>query len=166
MEIKKGKVNNINKRILIGTITLALVNGSFVGCSSVQSFQYSTNEQGEIVTEGTTDYNYLKECYFIVVENPDYEMTEFYIASKVQRYYSHLPVSDTYYYSVLNGKEVYSTVDNAESNRTLKFETKLDDYLFSMNEIKSTYTKEDVEIILDQMEKNYIKENDKELVKE
>lgn len=166
-------IKKISRRKATLSIALSLLPSVLTGCSP-NRFSYDSNEKNEIVANGTINYSVLKECFFIEIENPDYDKIEYYIAERrssgglfnVREYY--------YYDDVSTGKRVFqretnkntyykSDLDNNASSRLLNKELKVEDYLLSENFIKNAYTIDDVEKIFDAIKEN---EQDKKLVKE
>lgn len=167
MKFDKGTIKNINKKILAGALSLALVTSGLVGCSTTElnSFEYTTDEQGQYVVSGTIDYECLSSRYFLVIDNPDYNTVEYYIGSK-GGIYSRWTGNSYYYNNILNNKRVFSEESlKQEKNRKLLVCEQLDDYLYATGNIKASYTVEDVEQILEELKTGYEKENSKQLVK-
>ena len=162
MKLKNGKIKNINKKLLTGALVFTLISTSFVACSAEGKFDYNVNEQGEYEVSGTLDYNNLKKCCFLVIKNNTYDTNEYYITYKTTNYYRGT-ITNHEYYDVLNNQLVFDT--KANSSRNILLEENISDYLYATNNIKSTYTKEDVEEILDQLRQNYINKNNKQKAK-
>lgn len=165
MEKNKGKFGYINKKLVAGTISLTLLTISLTGCSNT-GFTYVKNDQGQYELVDEVDYNDLKDCYFIVIENPDYEKTEFYICKRS------VTLSSEYHYTDLfTDKRVFSRKSanmnstNEESKRILLEEIKLEDYVYANREEKMKYSKEDLEEMFEQLKSIYGEKN-KQLVKE
>lgn len=162
------KINNINKRIISSSIALALIPSVLTGCTTSR-FEYSTNENNEIVASGTISYEILKDCYYVEIENPDYDKMEYYIASKDNyQYYAANTVVGYSYYDLLTDREIYQRNTNDyeslyKTNRKFIKEIKVEDYLLSENFIKNAYTVDDVKNIFDAIKEN---EQGKKIVKE
>ena len=152
---------------------MSLLPAVLTGCNP-NRFSYDTNENNEIVANGTINYAVLKECFFIEIDNPDYEKIEYYIVER-RTGGGFFGVPEYYYYDdITTGKRVFqretskntyycSDLDNNNSLRLLNNELKVEDYLFSENFIKNAYTIDDVKKIFDAIKEN-VKE--KKLVKE
>lgn len=165
MKIKNGVVKNINKKILSGAVALTLLTVSLTGCTSqkYQKFEYSVNEQGEYQVNGTIDYELLKNCWFLVIDNPKYNIKEFYICDGIYHWAKYS--EDCYSYAnIFNNQEVFNP--KKDGNRSIIFSTKVDEFLLAYNNVKANYTKEDIEQLLEQMKNNYEKENNKQLIKQ
>jgi len=168
MKFSKGKINNINKKILAGALAMTLVMVPMSGCALEEyvKFEYSVSEDGEYESSGKVDYELLKKYEFIVIENKTYETQEFYICEYVPTYIGRVNVkllSDQSYINVFNNKTVFK-VDTDQ--RKMIYSETLENYLYSTDNIKKYYTVEDVELIFEGMKENYLKENNKQLVKE
>ena len=154
----------INKRFIASGVALTLLSSVFTGCTA-RVFKYTENSNNEIIAEGTVSYDYLKNCYYVEIENANYDKIEYYIAHLEVNYNFYGP--NVYkYVNLLNGVEVYRKTTNYEfndTNRRLISEKKLDEYLYSSDFIKQTYTVDDVKKILNDIKEN---EQGKKLVKE
>lgn len=168
-------IKNINKRFIVSSIALTLLPSILTGCSAY-GFKYEEDDNGQVVLTGTISYEYLKECYYVEIENPDYDKIEYYIASKDNvlsiQYYGTKKVVGYRYYDLLTNREIYQrnkddyNYNNESSNKTnRKFikEVKVEDYLLSENFIKNAYTADDVKQVFDAIKEN---EQSKKLVKE
>jgi len=168
MKLKNGKIKNINKKLLTGALVFTLISTSFVACSDESRFDYSVNKQGEYEVSGTLDYNIFENCYFIVIENIAYDTNEYYITYRSTNYYRATPISHKYTNVLNNQLVINAEIDSPEidGSRNILSEENISDYLYATNNIKGTYTKEDVEEILEQLRQNYINKNNKQKVKE
>ena len=163
MNIKSGRIRNINKKLIAGALVFTLVAVPLTGCEEYESFEYTTSEQGEYVASGKIAYNLLKTHCFLVIENSSYDVTEYYIADEVGHYIRGVRRNTTYA-DVFNNRTVFDC--NAAGNRKILVCDKLEDYLYATNNIKASYTVEEVKLIFEQLKENYLKQNNKELVKE
>lgn len=162
MKLNNIKIKNINKKLLAGALSFTLLTTGLVGCSTDMSdFNYNVNEQGEYEISGTIDYNLLKNYYFIVIENTNYDTTEYYICKKISTGGVVGPSQAIFYNIFSEYDDVYS--DGTSATRKLLFEDMVANYLYATNNIKANYTKEDVEQILQGMTENYLKENNKKI---
>ena len=155
MNIKKGKIRNINKKLIAGALVFTLVAVPLTGCQENEGFSYEINVQGEYIALGNVEYDFLKQCLFLVVENSKYDTIEYYIVKENTIFY---------YVDIFNNKTVIDK--NREENRKILVNEKLSDYLYATNNIKASYTVEEVKLIFEQLKENYLKQNNKELVKE
>ena len=82
---------NVNKettmRLFAGIITPIILAGSMVGYSvwtknSAKMYNIETSDDSQISETKTINYNILKDCYFIEILNPDFELREYYITYK------------------------------------------------------------------------------------
>jgi len=167
--MKKNKVifNYINKKICVGALMLTLLTTPLTGCSNSNTFQYSTNEQGEIVATGTIDYDVLKKCYFIQIEKTIeidgkcYKKSECYIAKKQTSRYGQIH----WYYDILTEENVFSG-DFVDEGEQITKEIKIEDYLYAFEKIKNSYTTDEIEILIEDMKKEFVDLEEKKLVKE
>ena len=161
MRFSKGTIKNINRKLITGALALTLITTGLASCSGENIvFDYSVNEQGEYEVNGNVSYERLDKCRFVVIENTSYNVMEFYICKYVAQ-----PGSGIYsypnYFNVFNGQRIN---DNSNSRKIVHSEI-LEDYLYATSNIKANYTVEDVEQILEEMKQNYLKQNNKQLVK-
>lgn len=158
MKIGKGKISNINKKILASGLVLTFLTTPLVGCSNLNTtFEYSVNEQGQCEASGTISYNELKKCYFIGVKDHQEDDIEYHIAYDQTNRCS-------VFKDIFTCAWVYGSLN--PNDRILLTHEKLEYYLLKIDNIKTSYTKEDVEEILEQVKKIYLEEDNKELVKE
>lgn len=168
---------NVNKettmRLFAGIITPVILAGSMVAYSaciksSSENLNIETNNDDQVLSVDTINYNVLKDCYFIEILNPDYDLREYYITYKDLhgtvdsnvRIYSYVDVSSKMkVFAKYELDSIYGPCD--ESNRILFREIKLEDYLYS--NLKSEYTAEDIENIKSDLIEKY---SNKSLVKE
>ena len=163
MKFSKGKINNVNKKLLAGGLALIMIGAPLTGCTEENIFEYTVNEQGQYEVSGVISYSNLDDYYFLVIENSGYNTIEYYIASKEM--YTSLTGNYFVYKNIFNNQRVLKTnVD--DDTRKMKFCEKVANYLYATNDIKANYTKEEVEQILEGMKENYLNENNKQLVKE
>ena len=167
MKFSKGKIGNVNKKLLVGSLVLTMLVTPLTGCSvGYTNFDYSVNEQGVYEVSGIIDYELLKDYYFLVIENSNYNATEFYICERVTYYRNNRPVGYNYK-DVFNNKSVFANENkDVEHVREIVFSDSVENYLYATKNIKANYTKEDVEKILEGMKESYLNQNNKQLVKE
>ena len=161
----------INKKIVSSSIALTLLPSIIAGCTA--GFKYEEDNNHQIVVSGSIPYNYLKECYYVEIENPDYDKTEYYIAER-KGYHPYISPNRYEYIDILPGKKIFQRkmIDNSyyteksndyNSARFMKKEIKVEDYLLSENFIKNAYNSDEVNQILEDIKEN---EQGKKLVKE
>ena len=164
-------IKNINKRFIASGVALTLLPSVLTGCSA--GFKYNEGDNHQIVASGTISYDYLKECYYVEIENPDYDKTEYYIAER-KEYHPYNSPNWYEYIDILTGKKIFQRmkdensyyIENStdyNSSRFMKKEIKVEDYLFSENFIKHAYNVDEVNQIFDAIKEN---EQSKKLVKE
>ncbi|MBQ9071599.1 MAG: hypothetical protein IJY25_00370 [Bacilli bacterium] len=167
MKNSKVKFNYINSRLAAGVLMVTLLTTPLTSCSSANTFEYSVNEQGEVVASGTLDYDELKKCYFIQIEKTieidgkSYKKSEYYIAKKGSSRYGHRH----WYYDILTEKNVFSS-DFADECEQITKEINMEDYLYVFEKIKNSYTADEIEILIEEIKKEFVDIEEKKLVKE
>lgn len=157
MNLKKGKVNNINKKLIASLAALTLVTTGLTGCSNVaiEDINYVVNsEDGTKSISGTVSYETLKYCGFYKVYNNKTD----------ERYYT-IALQDEYngsymvkYYDIFTGEQLnysdyaFKSIDTVER------------YLVDLNMVKDKYTKEELQELLNVFINN--QKVEKQLVKE
>ena len=135
------KINYVSKKflaILLGG-TMVLTHMMLASCSN-----YETNEQGEVELVKNISYEVLSEDYVITVKVKD--EIKLYIADH------HSGDSREYYNDVLTNKEVYST---KSEDVILISEENLMPYLLIYDMVKDSYTKEDINSLIENIKKDY-----------
>lgn len=133
-------------------------------------FKYSVNESGEYTADGTMNYEKLKECFFVEIENPSWKSTEFYICRKEKTYYNN--GSECKYINLLNDKQIFKSTfgglesenENENNGRKIVNEILLEDYLYAFDEVKAEYTPDDVRNMLEKMKEATLEEKESVLV--
>lgn len=158
MKLQKGKLGNINKKLLAGALALVFTSTSFVGCAkSEETYTYETNESGYVVGfNGTMSYEYLSSCEFVKVKNK----------IKNEEYYT---IADIYigrYYSLRSIKDIF-TKQELKYQDIFEYERicHVSDYLIAYNMKKAEYTEEEVKEILNLFIKNQENETTKQKIK-
>ena len=138
------------------------------GCTSSNNFSYSNNADGEVVVEGSIDYELLKNYKLIEVKLLNGEHKLFIVSQRNVYYDRAYKVYDCDYYDVCSSKKIYSTMtgkNETESSIELVKEYDLTAYLITYDEIKASYTIDDIERILNKINEDYQFENEKKLEK-
>lgn len=153
MKINKGIVRNINKKLITGTLVVAFMATSLVGCASVSidDIKYKKDEQGYVQSIDTIGKDTLKYCGIYKVRN-----------IKEDKLYHTICLRDDFngtyqvkYYDAFTGQEL------KYSDYAFHMVDVLDEYL---KEDKTEYTEEELRGILNKyLEKE---EQYKKLVKE
>lgn len=166
MRFSKGNLNNVNKKLLAGSLVLIMLGSSFTGCSDkeINTFEYTINEQGQYEATGIIDYSELVNYCFLVIENCDYNTLEYYISKETSHYARYVGSWHTYR-NLFTDQEVFND-NETDSTRKILYCEKLENYLYATNNVKANYAKEEVEQIFEEMKEFYLKENNKQLVKE
>lgn len=165
MKINKGKILNINKRLISGGLSLTLVTLSLTGCGTNGRLEYEINEHGDNVCVSEASYDYLKECKVLVFEKNSKIMVCLAKEVNYDTYYNNY----TAYYNIFGEQEIYRDGrDGNEKINSLKLLSNepFVNYLIEYDKIKDTYTEQELKEIVDMIRDDYQKENNKELVKE
>lgn len=176
---RKKKISNETKNWITSallTFGLVVFTGGLpvtcVVCAKEEEknryFKYDVNESGEYVVDGIMKFEELKKCYFVEIENSTWDSKEFYICRKEAdkgRY-----AKGFTYFNLLNNEQIFykSTSDKSETEsngRNIVNETLLEDYLYTLDEVKAEYTPDDVKNILEQMKETTLEKENKVLVK-
>ena len=156
MKFGKGKINNINKKLIASALALTLITTGLTGCSdvSIEDISYVQNEQDNTQSiSGAVKYETLKYCAFYKVYNNKTD----------ERYYT-IALQDEYngsytvkYYDIFTGQYlnysdyVFKSIDTVEN------------YLVNLDMVKDEYTEEELKGLLNVFINN--QENSKQLVK-
>lgn len=151
----KGTIKNINKKILVGAITLVLSTTSLTGCRAY-GFTYETNNEGIRYATGTVDNNYIENCYYIEINNSNSENIERYLVVKENA------SGEIKYLDVFTLETIY--IEENEEYKHVEFENiiSVEEYLNKNNVDKDEYSVEYMEEILEQIHTRSIQ---KKLVK-
>lgn len=147
MNIKSGKIKNINKKIFAGVLCLVLLTPTFVSCTTtdINEVNYSMNKDGSVIgINGTVSYDVIKECEIYKVTDKE-SLSTFYVIALFERGWF-----DTYLYDIFT-KEDYT-------NRRFILNEKLKSLEYYLNEfdmVKDEYTEEELKNILDQFYDKY-----------
>lgn len=163
MEINKGKINNINKKLLAGLLTFALIPTVFAGCDyNSTGFVYEKNELGQYVCVENVEYSYLEDCVVIALELDGKESVS------IARVAELIDLSNgrmfKKYYNIFGEQEIYSQADK-NTNMKIIYEESLISYLVSYNKIQHEYTEEEMKEILKRIEIDYNLQKIKQLFK-
>ena len=153
MKIIKGKIKNVSKKIIAGTLGTVIIITTpitLTGCSTVKSINYVKNEQGDgQCISGTVDYEILKQCDFYKIFN--------FISKK--EYYTILYKEWLFgnYYDIFNNNKMYIKKFDGEKISSVE------SYLNSVDMVKDKYTEEELRDILNKFILE--QEKNKQLVK-
>ena len=153
MHFSKGKIQNINKKILTGSLALILLTTGLTGCASVsiEDIKYKKNEQGYVQSLETIKNDTLKYCGIYKVRN-NKEDKLYYTICLRDDFNGTLQVK---YYDIFTGEEL------KYSDCVFNMVEVLDDYLDSE---KTEYKEEELKNILNEFVQK--EESYKKLVKE
>lgn len=161
MKFSKGKVNNINQKLISGALAFALLTTGLTGCSdvSISEISYTVNEQdGSQNIDGTVSYETLKCCSFYKVYNPNKPNGKYYTIALKDDYNGTLFVK---YYDIFTGVELKYGNHGFQSIETVE------NYLINLDMVKKEYTEEELKGLLNKFIETEInsKKNNKQLVK-
>ncbi len=157
MDVRKGRINNINKKIIAGALVFALAGVPLAGCNavSIDDIKYSTNVNGDIQgIDGVVSSNTLNYCSFYTVYNN--ETNERYCTIGLMDEWN-----GTYfikYYDIFTKEELVPAKFSFKSIKSVN------EYLNEINKIKQEYTEEELKQILNMFVETL--EGNKKLVKE
>ena len=153
MNFCKGKLKNINKKIIAGTLVFTLLTTGLSGCTSIKDIEYKRNEQGYVEGfENNVSYNFLKKCRFCKIEN---KITE-------ETYYTIVYGASNYRW--VEGYDLFTGQNLFEGSYNLEILDFVKTWLVNLNMVKDEYTEEELKellnVFIEKQEKN------KQLVKE
>ena len=154
MKIKQGRIKNINKKIVAGALTFALIGVPLAGCDaiSIDNIKYVSNEQGNM--DFSIDYATLEHCSFYRVYNNKID-EEYYTICLIDEY------NGSYF---IKTYDIFTKEEIKISENSFKAITAVSHYLKELDMVKESYTddelKEVLNIFIEKQEKN------KQLVKE
>lgn len=153
MNIKSGRIKNINKKIIAGTLALTLLTFGLSGCASIKDIEYRKNEQGYVDgIENNVSYRLLEYCKFCKIENKITEETYYTIVYNPNNY------------RWVEGYDIFTGQNLFEGSYNLEIIDSVKKWLNNLNMIKNEYTEEELKGILNAfIEKQ---EKNKQLVKE
>lgn len=160
------KIKNINTRVLATSLSLVMATTFLSGCHT--NFNYITDDKGNIQIEGTSDYEIVRK--YKIIEIAFNGIREIYLVNK-----SEYMMNCCYYHDVFTNLEILLTYKGAtngancvDSEIKLINEKPFNDYLLYYDELKDSYSEEDLRRILDKIKHDYVFEIEevKTLVKE
>ena len=175
MRLKKGKVSNINKKLLTSVLTLTLLTTSLTGCT--KDFNYNKQVQnGEYVVEatGTMESKIAEELK--VLELNIYGEKTLFLARRYDKeiilkdnkeyIYEYWDVFDDFKIIDLNSEKSTNPIKIDTGNENVKIvkEESLKKYLEYYEYNKKEYTSEELKYIFNKIQENYKFENQKVLV--
>lgn len=162
------KIENINKRLVAGTVICSLLPSIFTGCSSLKIYQ--DDKKTNNITSEISLLDKFKRYYYVEIENTKNDEIECYVVTRSEfieggkKGYSYLDLQSNkkiYDRDYESYDYYYWTPD--ETNRKFITEIQLEDYLYDMGLIKGNLNDDDITYILEEMKKI---NDDKKLVKE
>ena len=137
MEIKNGKIKNLNKKLIAGALAFVLITVPLSGCVSIEDINYTKDESGyRDGIDGAVSYDFLKRCRFCKVEN---KITG-------ESYYTiGFGVSD---YRWIEGYDIFTRQDFRKGDFGLDIYDSVQMWLENLNMVKDEYTEEELREIL------------------
>lgn len=153
MNIKNGRIKNINKKIIASTLALTLLTSGLSGCTSIKDIEYRRNEQGYIDgIENNVNYKLLEWCRFCKIENKITDEIYYTIVYRPSNYRR------------IEGYDIFTSQNLSEGSYNLEIIDSVKKWLNNLNMIKEEYTEEELKELLNTfIEKQ---EKNKQLVKE
>ena len=153
MNFCKGKLKNINKKIIAGTLVFTLLTTGLSGCTTIKDIEYRRNEQGYVDgIESNVSYKFLIACNFCKVENKVTQETYYTI------------VYDASNYRWTEGYDIFTGQNFFEGSFGLEIIDNVKKWLVNLNVVKDEYTEEELKEILNIFVEK--QEKNKQLVKE
>lgn len=144
MKFSKGKIGNLNKKILIGMFAFTLSTTTLTGCKAY-GFDYKKNSEGIHYATGSVDDKFIKDCYYIEIYNEMLDTYENYIVVK-QNVYNKIN-----YFDIFTLDTLYIENDNKYSNIKITNIISIDEYLSLNNNKKNEYSVEFMEKLFEQI---------------
>lgn len=138
MDIKKGKIRNISKKLVTGALVFTLVGFPLMGCDaiSIDNISYASDEQGNMMFN--IDYNMLKHCSFYRVYN-----------NKIDKEYYTICLIDEYNGSYfIKTYDIFTKEELKISENSFKAITAVSHYLKEIDMVKDSYTETELKEIL------------------
>ena len=151
-------MENINKKLLVGALTLAFTATSLVGCTTIESIDYTTNEQG-YVNGFSSKISYeeiRKKCSFVKVKNNI--TNEEYYTIRISLFTADL--------LEFNCFDLFTSQDLSLGDFETEYVADVNKYLIAYNMVKDEYTEEELREVLNIFIENQEKDNTKQKIKE
>lgn len=156
MDIRQGKIRNINRKIIAGALGFTMLSSAIIGYSISNDIKLERQRYENFV--GVASFEKMKKCFFLEIYNKQDETTEYYIAEKKEFFNKDGDVSGYSYFDLLERKNIFiDKLDNTnvgfveDFNKTLVNELNMEEYLYSLRKIEAMYLDEDVKDLVEQM---------------
>lgn len=158
MDLRQGKIRNLNKKLIAGALGITILSSAIVGCSVSNRIKLGRQRYENFV--GVASFEKMRKCYFLEIYNKQEETTKYYIADKYEILNKDEKTLGFVYLDLLESKNIFvDRLDNCSSgfefvedhNKTLVNELNMEEYLYSFREIKPMYSAEDIKNLIEQM---------------
>lgn len=157
MDIRQGKIRNINRKLIAGTLVFSLASSIIIG-NNVSNYIKLERQKYENFT-GVASFEKMKKCFFLEIYDNEEQTTGYYIAEKNEFFNEKGELFEYAYLNLLGRKNVFTyKVDNnvcypQTTTKTVINEVNLEKYLYGFGMIENMYSDKDVEMLLEQMKK-------------
>ena len=160
MNFNKGKLKNVNKKLLAGGLALTMICTSLTGCVSIDDIKYTKDESGYIQgIDGNVTYKILESCDFYKVKNNITQEEYYTILLSDIDFFGNSIIYSAYY-------DIFTKQNLTEGDFELEIVGSITEYLIAFNMVKEAYSEEELKEILNKFIEIQEKENNKQLVKE
>lgn len=165
MNIDKGKISNLNKKLIAGLLAITL-SAPLIGCNKVQQnygLNHTIGSEGQYVYPNVV-FDSMKHYRIVIFKCADeYSVYLTRVVSNMQE------ITTTYYYNAFGGQLLYwsnSRGNASDDSLIIEKEFGFDDYLIIKDEVQPEYTEQELRNIIEQIKTEHKKTKDKQLVKE
>ena len=136
------------KMLLTYALAMSLSAASLTGCvGENKQFYYTTEENGDLLVEGTISFDMFKELKLIHLTN-ELAGIDKYILAKEYKYTSSSSAIVFNYVDMENGRKVYDSSGNSFKNFNVEIIVDIMyDYIYKYDMIKDSYDIEDIKKI-------------------
>lgn len=162
----RDKLLRTRRYLIASSIATALATVSLSGCGDdIKKFEYQVNSEGDIDATGVTEYDYLKNCYILVLNYND--DTKKYFVASVTTGGGYRSLISYKYYNIENDKVILTVKGDKIQNETISsYEAiPLCDYLTKDDYVKAEYSIDDIDKILENYKNEYGTDDSKKLIK-
>ena len=157
MDIRQGKIRNINRKIIAGSLVFSLTMSAVIGYNVSKHIKLERQKYENFT--GVVSFEKMKKCFFVEIYNKQEETMEYYIVQKYENFNKNGEIVGYSYLDLLEQKNVF--IDRLANNtnfgfeeacdKTLVEELNMEEYLYSLKKIETMYSDEDIKGLIDQM---------------